>query len=292
MTELTPLTYADLDWNELWRNARIQKGWQSRGAKDWDKKSIAFAARNKNSPYISLLLSHLPLTSSMTVLDIGCGPGTLALPMARRCSAITAIDFSAGMLDIVRDQARENDLDNITAIQCAWEDDWQACGIRPHDITIASRSMSVEDLSAAITKLDRYATKYVFIVDRISPTPFDPDAFQAVGRPFDSGPDYIYTVNMLYSMGIYPDITVLQLEKELYFEDQQHALQSYSWMLKDLTSAEEERLKAYLADKARPHHGGGLVIERKPPRWALISWAKGEDYPQEQDRTIPSIEVV
>lgn len=280
MTDFSDLTHADLDWDQLWQNARRKKGWASKGAKEWDKKAASFASRNSASLYINLLLSHLPLEPDMTVLDVGCGPGTLTLPVAERVQAVTALDFSVGMLDILRNEADKKCLENITTIECAWEDDWKAKGVASHDIAIASRSLSVDNISAAIRKLDAHAKKYVFITDRISPTPFDPELFLAVGRPFHSGPDYIYTLNILYTLGIHPNVTILELEKDLFFQDYEEAYLSYSWMIKDLTGNEEEKLKRYLEQKAQPTIDGRITIRREtPPCWALIWWAKGQGAP-------------
>jgi SAM-dependent methyltransferase len=275
MTNYRELTHADIDWNQLWQNARRKKGWASKGAKEWDKKSASFAARNSRSLYTDLLLSHLPLSPDMTVLDVGSGPGTLALPIAERVKSVTAIDFSPGMLDILKAFAKEQRLNNITAIECAWEDDWQSKRLVAHDIAIASRSMAVDNIEEAIQKLNAYANKYVFITDRISPTPFDPELFHALQRPFHSGPDYIYTLNILYSMGIHPNVTILELENELYFENIDQAVLSYSWMIKDLSPDEENLLRDYIIRKASKTLNGDLLVRRTPPpRWALIWWAK------------------
>lgn len=277
MTDISKLTHADINWNQLWQNARNQRGWASKGAEDWDKKSSSFARRNKQSPYIELLLSQLPLNQEMSILDVGCGPGTLAIPLAKKCKKVTGIDFSSGMLALLNKEAESHQLHNIETIQCAWEDDWQQNGVAVHDITIASRSMGVADLTAAIEKLDGYARQYVFIVDRISPTPFDPAAFEAIGRSFSSGPDYIYTINCLYTMGIHPHVTILQLEKRLYFDSIEQALESYRWMFKDLTDHEDDQLKLYLQHNMTKSAGSQFAIEREPPRWALIWWHKNRD---------------
>jgi SAM-dependent methyltransferase len=275
MTDFTNLTYADLDWDILRNNAQLRKGRANKGAKEWDKKSASFASRNTASPYVSLVLSHLPLDPAMTVLDVGSGPGTLALPIAGKVSSVCAIDFSPNMLHILDKTAVAQNINNIETIECAWEDDWDRKGVGSYDLTIASRSMSVENLSQAIHKLNTHARRYVFIVDRISPTPFDPAAFAAVGRPFNSGPDYIYTVNVLYTMGIHPHISVLKLDQENHYRDLDEAMHSYTWMLKDLTAAEEAQLHTYLTNAALPSVNGGISIRRSsPPKWALIWWEK------------------
>ena len=275
MTEHSDLTYESLDWNQLWKNSRSRKGWASKGAEDWDRKAASFAERNSDSPFVSLVLPLLPLDSSVSVLDVGCGPGTLALPLASRCRSVTAVDFSAKMLQILKVRMEAQGIDNIDLVNCAWEDDWDAFGIKPHDIGIAARSMGVDDLKAAIEKLQRYSTRYVFIADRISPTPFDPEAFAAVGRDFQSGPDYIYTLNMLYSMGIHPHVNILELERELHFQSMDDALLSYSWMVKEPSSSDKAALKRYVEGKARISQDGSVHILRDPPpAWALIWWVK------------------
>jgi hypothetical protein len=76
-------------------------------------------------------------------------------------------------------------------------------------------------------------------------------------------------------MGIHANVTILQLEKELYFQDIDQAMLSYSWMIRDITPDEEHRLRQYLAEKAQPAGDGGILLHRDPPpRWALIWWAK------------------
>ncbi len=268
---------ADIDWNLLWRNARQQKSWSSKGPADWDKKADSFASRNSNSPYISLLLKHLPLAPNLTVLDMGSGPGTLAIPLAGLVRSVTAVDYSAGMLEVLSRKASKADIHNIRTIRGAWEDDWQQLDIGIHDIAIASRSLAVADLSSALAKLNNHAREYVFIADRISPTPFDPLAFAAIGRQFQSGPDYIYTVNTLYAMGIHACIDILQLERDYVFHDMDEALQSYVWMFKDLSQDELAALRDYVSSRVILAEGSQVTIRREyPPRWALIWWKKDQ----------------
>ena len=270
-----PLIYTDIDWNMLWRNARQQKSWKDKKVEDWDKNAKAFAERNEDSPYPSLILSRLPLDSSMSVLDVGAGPGTLALPLAERVAAVTAMDYSQQMLALLKQRAEDKELTNIRTITCAWEDDWENLNVGMYDLAIASRSLGVDNLKGALQKLNDHAEKFIFITDRIAPTPFDPGAFKAIGRPFDSGPDYIYTLNILYGMGIHPNLEIIELERDLLFPNMEEVLASYTWMFKDITPTELDRLKAYLASRILPLEKNRLVIRREfPPRWAMIWWKK------------------
>ncbi len=275
-------TLADIDWNLLWQNARKQKSWSSKGAADWDKKAASFATRNAGTSYVSLLLERLPLGPDRTILDMGSGPGTLAIPLAGKVRSVTAVDYSAGMLEALTRQAQAKNIQNIRTIKGAWEDDWQQLGIEKYDIAIASRSLAVDNLALALQKLNDHAGEYVFIADRISPTPFDPAAFAAIGREFQSGPDYIYTVNILYSMGIHPCIDILKLDQDSVFTDREEAIQAYGWMFKDLSAKEEDALRRYLESRIISSEGNQITIRREhPPQWALIWWKK--DSPLEQE---------
>jgi SAM-dependent methyltransferase len=275
MVPKVPTIYEDIDWVALRKQALAQKRWRNKGPQEWDAKAASFASRNKSSAYIDLFLALLPLEPSTTVLDVGSGPGTLTLPLASRVASVTAIDFSAGMLGVLNTLAEESKISNIRTLHCAWEDDWQAKGIRPHHIAIASRAMGVENLQEALRKINAYAEKYVFLSDRVGATPFDVAAFEAIGRPFAAGPDYIYTLNMLYSLGIHANVSILTLERELTYASMADALRSYSWMFNDLSDRESEALERYLDNLIVKNEDGSLTLHRQdPPRWAVIWWSK------------------
>jgi len=269
------LTYDDLDWNKLWHNARAKKSWTAKGPADWDKKAESFSKRNSDSLFVDLVLDHIPLDSKTTVLDGGSGPGTLALPLSNRVKSVTAIDYSKGMLEVLNSRAREQNTSNIRTVLGSWEDDWDAMQIKKHDICIACRSLSVNNLQKTLAKLNDYAKRSVFVVDRISPTPFDNGAFTAINRPFRSGPDYIYTINTLYSMDIHPCVDIISLKKTVSFSSMDEALDSYRWMFNDLTRKEERKLKEYIQSNSTTENTGKLIVNRPyPSRWALISWDK------------------
>ncbi len=276
-----PKYFENIDWEELHANSRRQKGWKSKKAEDWDKKAPSFSTSSKHSEYANIFTSHLPLKKDYSVLDIGAGPGTLAIPISKLVHSVTAIDYSQGMLDYLHNSAAKANINNIKTVRCAWEDNWHDLGIAPHDIVIASRSMNVAHLKKALIKTNNFAKKYVFIADRINPTPFDEDAFNAIGRPFHPGPDYIFTVNMLYSMNIHPNITVLEFDKTKKFKDRETAYSSFFWMFNELTVNEKEKLKLYVDSLITKDTADEVLVEpRLPVRWALIWWAKSENLPE------------
>jgi SAM-dependent methyltransferase len=210
-----------------------------------------------------------------TVLDVGSGPGTLALPLARQVRKVTAMDYSSQMLAILKQQADNEKLFNIEAVEAAWDDNWQEIGIIPHDAVIASRSLTVDDLAAALVKMNQWARKAVFVTDRVGATPFDPEAFAAVGREFSPGPDYIYAVNILYQLGIHAKVDFISLPEVTILASREDAQASYAWMFDRLTPGEEQKLATYVDSRlTRTADGQYRLTRRTPPQWAFIHWEK------------------
>jgi SAM-dependent methyltransferase len=66
------------------------------------------------------IIQHLDLRPGMRVLDIGCGPGRLTVPAARRVGPhgqVVAIDLQPGMLRRAQERARAANFTNIRFLQ-------------------------------------------------------------------------------------------------------------------------------------------------------------------------------
>ena len=264
---------ADLDWNLLWQQEKSKKTWQEKKACDWDNKAASFARRTSSSIYADKFIDLLQPRPQWSILDVGCGPGTLTLPLSPMVRRVTGLDFSGKMLEILEQKAKKNKLKNITTCHGSWDDDWQGLQIPPHDVVIASRSLAVRDLQAALIKLSAHAREKVVITDRVKHGPFDPDAFAAIGRPLNTGPDYIYTVNLLYQMGCLPTVEYIHLEETLEYDSLAEALSGYTWMFRNLTENEGKLLKKYVASITTIAENGTVSVHRRHvPIWAYISW--------------------
>jgi ubiquinone/menaquinone biosynthesis C-methylase UbiE len=71
-----------------------------------------------------IIVENLQLAHGMKVIDIGCGPGRVTIPLARKLSSrgeVGALDIQLGMLDKVRKKAEAENIHNIHYINAALE---------------------------------------------------------------------------------------------------------------------------------------------------------------------------
>jgi ubiquinone/menaquinone biosynthesis C-methylase UbiE len=68
----------------------------------------------------AVIVNHLNLKPGMAVLDAGCGPGRVTVPVARQVGPkgkVVAVDIQAGMLARAKEKAQAANLSNIEFIQ-------------------------------------------------------------------------------------------------------------------------------------------------------------------------------
>ncbi len=264
-----------VDWNRVWKEQRSRISTPGRDAATWDRSAITFARPASETDYATQLLAIIRPRPHWTVLDMGCGTGALAIPLARRVRSVTAVDFSPRMLSIVNERCSAEGISNVATLQGRWEDDWRQLGIAAsYDIALASRSMVVDDLRASILALDSVARKRVCIVTIIGDGPYDRRLFDALGKPLNLGPDYIYNYNMLYQMGICANVTFIEETRDRTYKSPEHAYAAMQQMFRHLSPKEEKRLRVYLDEHLVQSNGYWRFSYKKVVKWAVIWWDK------------------
>ncbi|MBV6417275.1 MAG: Trans-aconitate 2-methyltransferase [Steroidobacteraceae bacterium] len=263
------MTIADVDFGRLYREhmqaaARIPK---PPGA--WDSRARDLQQKWRHSRYAEAFIARMDLSGARTLLDVGCGPGTIALPLASRLERVYGLDYSGAMLEALRANAAEMELENVEALHRAWEDDWSdvpAC-----DIVVASRSMNVPDMAEALAKLNAAARRRVYLTHQVERRQFDPGALEAMGRKLLPPPDYIYIVNILHAMGIHPRLDYIESEQRLApAADFDEYARRIAWSLGELAPGELTRLRTWYERS----HASSIQREPGTMRWAFISWEK------------------
>ncbi|HHV35817.1 MAG TPA: methyltransferase domain-containing protein [Syntrophomonadaceae bacterium] len=182
----------------------------------WGKSAFMYDKMSKlETDYTSNQLDTIILDAADSVLDVGCGPGRLAVPIAKRVARVTAIDASEEMLRYCKKNAQEQGLTNITTKVLDWKKAVVGKDIEKHDIVIASRSVGLSDL----VKLNSAANKYVFVLSFAqSPSLKEVQMSFFEGISEEKLPDvrmnrmfgYNILFNILYDLGIDPNLRVVK----------------------------------------------------------------------------------
>ncbi len=240
----------------------------------WDRRASSFAEYAPCTGYAERFLEIMNIDPDWTVLDMACGGGTLAIPLAGKVKEITAVDFSENMLRILEKRCRNSGINNIRTVHGRWEDDWDELGIGPHDVAIASRSLLDDDVCASIAKLNAVAGKQVFISTAVGDGPFDRRLFEAVGRALTKHPDYIYYYNLLHRMGIQTNVAFVREDHVNAWETFNEALDAQRWMFGNLTESEEDRIKDYMLENLLYTGAMWRLPYERTCSWAVMWWDK------------------
>jgi len=264
---------SDIDWDELIQIQRKKRPEKlERGPRYWDKRALSFVDHVDKTTYPDAFLKIMDPQDSWTVFDMGCGGGTLSLPLASKVNEITAADFSPKMIEILDAEIERRGIRNIKTMRLSWEEDWPEKKMGVYDVAIASRSLSVDNINAAILKLIKVARRRVYISTVVGDGPQDRRIFDAVGRELIPAVDYIYICNLLYQMGIHANISFIEEENAKTFDDVNSAKNSLKWMLHEMTFKEEYRLDLYLRENMIMKDGKKIFDYKKKFKWAVIWW--------------------
>ena len=148
----------ELDWTSFWAEKLANKI-----DKDWDKAAPGFYRRTKKEDYNDALFDKLILDENDTVLDIGCGEGSVTVPLARKVKSVIGLDSSPKMLEYLEKRAKDNDIKNIKTILKPIEE-IKYSEIGDVDVVVCSRSLNgIIPIEEVLMELDKIASKYVFI---------------------------------------------------------------------------------------------------------------------------------
>ena len=253
---------------------RLQPGRGALNAGFWDTRAKRFAKRLPVSsvagdPLYRRLRQATGRRS--TVLDVGAGSGRFSLALAPRVAAVTAVDLSAGMLDVCRRQAGALGLTNLTIVHSKWED----ADVEPADVAFSSYVVTlVPDAARFLAKLDASATQRVFLylgaytADAI----MDPLWRHFHGTSRKPGPTYLDAADVLRELGLKPQIDVVEVATRGRFQNVADAAKDYrdQLCLPDTPEVRKELrglLKHWLIRR-----GDALAAPLKTVPAAVISW--------------------
>ena len=98
----------EIDWAYFWEKKVEAK---DDIKKDWDKEASRFGKYAVCGGYNNELLSKLKLDKEDTVLDLGCGEGSITIPISKQVKSVTGVDLSENMLELLNENAQKEGYD-------------------------------------------------------------------------------------------------------------------------------------------------------------------------------------
>lgn len=228
------------EWNEIWK--ADQKASRSSGHgrecwEAWDDMESAqqywenVSARDTGNGRVADLLGMID--EGWKILDIGAGPGNLSIPMAGKAAWVTAVEPARGMASILHSNIEKGNIGNMDIVPKRWDDVECSRDLKDgYDLVIASYSFGMLDLQDSIRKILKAARQEVVFYWHAGPQAWDVDAEilwpLLHKRNFSPIPKSNIIFNMLYAMGIYPDIRSIPDSYRMSFDNMDNALFQYS----------------------------------------------------------------
>ena len=262
------MKYEDIDFNELYVKQKELTSFKAKGKEAWDEKAPHMNKRVHNSIYNEQFLELLNLDGINSSLDVGCGVGNLSLKLANNLDEVFCLDYSSGMLGILEQNAKEQNLKNIKTINKSWYDSWE--DVPKADLVIASRSMEVKDMKEALLKLNEKANKKVVISFKKGGTFVSDEILDVLQKEVIKKPDYIYVLNILYSLGINASVNFVQSEgRSTIYTSKEKFVESIKWSLGELSNTDIKSLEDYYENIDLSSKQESEYVQ-----WAVISWDK------------------
>lgn len=202
-----------IDWNAIWmarKKRHIAVPGYREGRGFFQQRANAerfFAHRTSPNPRVERQLDRLRPPAGASVLDIGAGPGNLAIPLATRGCRVVAVEPAAPMRDILARNAADAGVE-VEVVPSTWEDLDPALLGGLFDLVIASYSLSMVDIRAALEKMHAVCSGEVHLFWFLTPPPWGyvlRELWPAVhGAEYHFDPMAGCLMNVLLQMGICP----------------------------------------------------------------------------------------
>ena len=259
----------DIDFAEMYRTHITLASRRPKPPEDWDKRAedMAKSCGDAHNPYVAAFVGKMDLAGAETLLDVGCGPGTICLPLAHQMKRLYALDYSKGMLNVLERRAREEYLNNVQTILKSWDDDWS--DVPQCDIVVASRATMVGDIEKALRKISSKAKKAVYTTFTVDKHFIDPTVAECLNKKTVGFPNYLYAVNVLDRIGYLPCVdyiaTVVYKKPPSGFDA---FMRNILWSVGEVDEEETARLKQYY----ERHLDDGQPPQPFMKTWAFVYW--------------------
>lgn len=272
-----------MHWIEAWKDAHdsspltVRPENESKWEKYWSICSKRYLEQTKCVAYAAEIADYLQesgnVKASDSVLDIGCGPGTYSIPLARKAGRVRCIDSSEGMLNHLAEYSGFLGLNNVECELNRWEDS-DAAGF---DFALCSMSPAVRDYEMLL-KMEASANRCCYITTYSDQS--GPPAHglrnrlweQVFGGPMAvvSAYDVKYPLNILLERGISPEIKMIHASSSSSMTSDE-AFDEYVAHFSIFTEMDDEK-KEIVRRFISENEEGGILRQESKYVLAVMTW--------------------
>ena len=239
--------------------------WTARRAR-W----YARAAAASEFPTAALAALEPYLVECRTVLDVGAGVGILAIPLAQRGKAVTALEPSPAMFRELGHAVRRARAAAVRPVRTPWN----AARPAPHDMVLAANVPGVVgDLPAFARRAARLARRWIVVVLGAGGPPkffFDELYPLLFHRPYDPKEGPTNPAATLRTLGLRPEVRTIAYGFDQPVRDLDEAVAFWRSYLPRLRPAQVALLRRFL--RARLVRVGGELRVPIRRQSLILAW--------------------
>lgn len=260
------------DWASIW-DQQIElslRKWED--ADFWYAKTQLPPIGIKTSNYIDELLARIDISSECSVLDVGCGNGTISIPLAKKVRHVTALDSDPGLLPTLTHKCMSEGISNLRFANEDWLQARIGTDIKPHDIVLASRFRRLIPIRKFLEQMHQAATKLCYLTWIADRKEIDPQICEILNKEYHTLPGYDLIPNVLSSMKIDATVEFFESLDTHRFENENSAIEEATRGYKIESHEAKERIAALVKSELKQRDG--FYWKDTTTKWALIGWRK------------------
>lgn len=243
-----------------------------------DPDNVSMYLENIQGDYSKMVDEQLRIIDAppgCSVLDIGSGPGTLAVPLAKQGCNVTVIEQAPLMCQALEEYRIQQDVPLIKIINRPWED--VTCdelrGL--FDLIISSFSLTMTDIAGTIRMIQRISSGRVYLFWFLT-LPSWAQMMQDLwpelhGREYYPTPLADCLWNVLYEMGIYANLEVMEPAPPVFYESVVQAARTIAKQFECTEEWQDKIIHEYLT-KNVSITPDGRILAGGEHRSATIWW--------------------